>query len=292
MVQILIAAAGSQAHAAKVLRSSAGAIAHWQAPAIRVALSGAAPSSQLTAEASSEAVARAVASWNALPEMKRRFVASTAPSPEIVIEFCRGTWKNATGLLAHTEFVAAPATGVISTATIQVNECDFEFLAPDEVFEGKYDLESVLAHELGHALGLDHSDDAEALMFTSTGNARQRLPNRDDRTALAMVFGLPAPAPDAATELAAPVQASHASVGYLTAAAEPDALPPARPAFFRKSRFEAPDAVLAALHLEGAVLYTCEPTLLPAMGDAEVAEIPRRSRSSSVRTTSARSRRR
>src|SRR5206468_2557086 len=51
------------------------------------------------------------------------------------------------------------------------------------------DLVSILTHEVGHFLGLDHSADANAVMFFSLGpNERKRELQRDDIDAICTLY--------------------------------------------------------------------------------------------------------
>lgn len=55
------------------------------------------------------------------------------------------------------------------------------------------DLEAVMAHELGHALGIGHSSDATALMYYSIGNKVQDKLSQDDWDALTYLYPYSAP---------------------------------------------------------------------------------------------------
>ena len=52
------------------------------------------------------------------------------------------------------------------------------------------DLQSVVLHEFGHALGLNHSTDADAVMFASyKDRTLKRTPNADDRAGILSLYG-------------------------------------------------------------------------------------------------------
>ena len=84
------------------------------------------------------------------------------------------------------------------------------------------DLQSVVLHEFGHALGLDHSSDTNAVMFASyKGGTLKRTPNADDRGGIVSLYGAsappataspstPAPSPSAAPKTASPTPATLA----------------------------------------------------------------------------------
>jgi hypothetical protein len=74
-------------------------------------------------------------------------------------------------------------------------------LKPDTCLAGKYELESVLTHELGHWMSFDHSCDQKATMYcySSTGETHKRTPNDCDVTAMSYLYpqtdGVPKPQP-------------------------------------------------------------------------------------------------
>lgn len=273
------------ARANKVLKTEAGVPVRWQAETIAVGLDRSAASKHLAPEAVAEALEAAMAAWNALPEMKTRFVAAPKDAvPATVVRFCVGLWKNPAGLLGQTRFHADAASGVITSAVVEINECDFRFLAPDEVGENRFDLQSVLTHELGHVLGLGHSGDTGAVMFSNTGSQRQRRPNVDDRGGVAALFGGARPAIAGAAPVTSAPRASR------PAAPAPQAGRPAVDAL------ATPAGIVSAVKIEQgdgeAVIYTFEPTILPAIDHVGVDGTPKRRRQGGPPPPRARARRR
>ncbi len=67
--------------------------------------------------------------------------------------------------LAKTTVTFDDTTGEILDADIAVNHAYNDITISDDVV--KYDLESILTHEVGHFIGLDHSDDPTATMFAA-----------------------------------------------------------------------------------------------------------------------------
>jgi hypothetical protein len=72
------------------------------------------------------------------------------------------------------------SNGNIVHFDIEVNIDGVEWTTSGE--EGKHDLQNSMAHEFGHALGLEHSDDAEATMAATTpmGETTKRDLHEDD----------------------------------------------------------------------------------------------------------------
>jgi hypothetical protein len=63
----------------------------------------------------------------------------------------------------------------------------FKWSTSDPTPTGRYDLESVLLHENGHAAGLGHSSDANAVMYTYYGGLRRDL-HQDDIDGISSLY--------------------------------------------------------------------------------------------------------
>lgn len=68
--------------------------------------------------------------------------------------------------------MTGPEAGEIRDANIAFNGADFSWTTTPLQNAGRYDVESVALHEIGHALGLDHSAVATASLFPRIGSGR------------------------------------------------------------------------------------------------------------------------
>lgn len=90
--------------------------------------------------------------------------------------------------LAKTTVTYDTETGEILDADIELNHAYNEFTTGDEYVA--YDLQSILTHEFGHFLGLDHTDDLSATMNPGyqEGTTELRSIAPDDEAALCAVY--------------------------------------------------------------------------------------------------------
>ena len=87
-----------------------------------------------------------------------------------------------------------------------------------------YDMQTSLTHEIGHCMGLKHSDDTTAVMYRSYQGVRREL-QPDDLAGLCAMFGCPAPTPTA-TATSTPTSTPTPTA---TATSSPTATPTATP---------------------------------------------------------------
>lgn len=99
-----------------------------------------------------------------------------------IIMFQDNKWvyQGVDNTLAKTTVTFDGETGEILDADIEINHANNNFTISDMVID--YDLESVLTHEVGHFIGLDHSLDFTATMYAGyePGTIEQRSLEEDD----------------------------------------------------------------------------------------------------------------
>jgi predicted Zn-dependent protease len=253
-----LASAGTE-----VLKTSSGSPVHWTRPQISVALQTTAPSLSASQDAVERAIEGAADTWNAVSAGQPHFFVSLGGNADVVIAFCRGRWRGDTIDLGRSQFTASLHDGSVSAATVEINECDHRFSGQGTIIADGFDLQSVITHELGHVLGLGHSNNSTAVMHPNgSGGAHVRRPNVDDQTALALLyFGRFSPDEQAAVEGApAAVHAGVAAVSNAPVPPKENAEPP-------------PPERVSVLSLTAAggkqvMVYTFEPTVLPPFGSA------------------------
>lgn len=146
-VAALLVMTGSAASAFEQTKSDSGAPEHFAFHWIGV-------NARALTDPERAAVMRAAATWSAVSCAQLHFIdVVTAPKESAQIVIKRGPLTNAT-FAAHTDVSTSP-TGSILIAVITLDETR-KFTTTDDVAPDAFDLETVVLHELGHALGLAH----------------------------------------------------------------------------------------------------------------------------------------
>ena len=188
------------AHGWSHTQDEPGIPSHWAVDTVTLALDSAHPS-KLKAADVERALDGALHAWSALPESRvmlalgvpRRGAEDASERPFFnLVRFCQDDWRWDPNMLASTVLWVRAGSGEIVGATIEVNEEKYEFSTDGK--EG-YDLQAVLTHEIGHMLGLGHSEVDDASMYARTRqrDLKQRTPKEDDRRGIAALYpeGLP-----------------------------------------------------------------------------------------------------
>lgn len=143
-----------------------------------------------------DAVRSSFASWTSygmptkveLRMSTKRLKANASDNVNSVL-WLKGNWPYEAHRVAKTLFRYGSSTGCIKEADIVLNAKVFAWA----VFSNKhntvsdYDVENVMAHEVGHFFGLAHSDTGEATMWPTTpkGETSKRSLSQDDINGIA-----------------------------------------------------------------------------------------------------------
>ncbi|WP_394824714.1 matrixin family metalloprotease [Pendulispora albinea] len=118
-----------------------------------------------------------------------------------VIVFRDQAWPHmdSANVLGLTTVGFDPNTGELFDADVEFNTAQRTLTANDPVPIDGYDFDSVVTHELGHFIGLAHSADQDATMFTSynKGSTAMRSLAPDDLAAICSVYLAPDSQPGA-----------------------------------------------------------------------------------------------
>jgi MYXO-CTERM domain-containing protein len=109
-------------------------------------------------------------------------------SNAIVFQDTKWEYTSVDNNLAKTTVTFDADTGEILDADIEINQANNDFTVSDETIE--FDLQSILTHEVGHLIGLDHSPDPDATMYATyeMGTTDQRSIEADDIDAVCAIY--------------------------------------------------------------------------------------------------------
>lgn len=96
---------------------------------------------------------------------------------QVLFVYDKAAWPVASHVIALTLVAADKASGQIGDADILVNTAHKTFCVAPACELGQYDLQNTATHEVGHLLGLDHSEDSGATMYG--GSPPQEVSKRE-----------------------------------------------------------------------------------------------------------------
>jgi hypothetical protein len=146
----------------------------------------------------------ALEAWSDAARIKLSAVSAEGEAVSGTVSFVEEDWPYDANALAVTVLKIDVRAHRILRADIKLNAQArrFRVLGADSTAGGIYDdLQSALTHELGHAIGLDHSQSQGAVMYPNSarGDVKKRLLSEDDVSGASALYGiatddLPAPA--------------------------------------------------------------------------------------------------
>lgn len=162
----------------------------WRSPVIeyRVNLNGAPPGAL-------EAVKRAAATWNAVPgsQAELRYVGTTSvaqTADDGVNAIYWGPLAPSIGRTGTQIRTCSRSCGRLAIDT-DILISNTAAITVGSIGTQNYDLESLMLHEFGHALGLQHTDPSQAMYMTLTGGTHVRTLGSGDQAGLRVRFPSP-----------------------------------------------------------------------------------------------------
>lgn len=220
--------AGGEVSAYQVKTTPSGALVRWPRASRPLILSvssarvGSAKQALLD-----EALGLAIIEWNAASALQLELSNEPATAASaLVVEWTDEVWESENGGLATTTIAYDSETGAIERARVRIND-RFAWLDACGGEEGcpggaAFDLAGTMTHELGHALGLGHSDVPDATMFLGAhaGQETKRTLDEDDLAAVRFLYGEPGAAVEevpvgCSTGAPGPVAAALLALGWV-----------------------------------------------------------------------------
>ncbi|MFC1707650.1 matrixin family metalloprotease [Planctomycetota bacterium] len=192
----------------RLATSSTGAVGlYWAAQPVSFAIHSSGSDDLLEDDRDLAAVRMAFETWQRTGESALQFSENHAVAVVDGVKQARNDGNNvvifdennSTGLFSGASFVVAITPVFFDTASGRILDADIVFNGANHSFttrpgatgeSGKYDIQNIATHEVGHFVGLDHSAVHGATMvpYATPGETRLRSLSSDERAALRTVY--------------------------------------------------------------------------------------------------------
>jgi Matrixin len=141
------------------------------------------------------AMYRAFRTWGEVPNSAMRFqrveqwvLAESEPQGDNVLYYTEGAWSHDPMVIGLTSINYLPDTGEIVDVDIEFNGAEFDWTVFDE--DVNIDVQGIATHEIGHLVGLAHSEDNTSVMYFEyePGELRQRDLTEDDAAGISYLY--------------------------------------------------------------------------------------------------------
>lgn len=271
-LSLYIVFSGSSALAYSFKTSDAGHTLRWASGPIEYQLHNNLPP-YLSQSAVLEAVRASFASWQQVPtaelelvyggytEQLPGFDPTNAQKNQNVVHFVTAGWEHGDDVLAVTTTIYRKSSNEIVDSDVMINAVNFRWSTSDDAVYT--DLQNALTHEVGHFLGLAHSDDPSATMYGrhAAHETLKRTLALDDVEGISALY----PRLDATVTTAdefAPRLDSPLQVQLIKASTRADAPLPVEP---EEAPNKAPSGGCSQTQSAGQPLPLVGPTLLAAL---------------------------